>query len=232
MKMQSILWLVTLTLFCLCASAVAEEEIILQRFTTHTIPLVEKAPVIDGTVDAKEWGGALELPPLIHHINGTVDSPRTVGYICYTKDRLFLAWKVFRPENAGPPLTKYTDPGNKPGSVLWKRDDNIQLHLDINRGGKSTVYFAGNAAGAFVDGIATWFLEQSKNWNWNYSARITDFGWEGENSISFNDLGLEKAPEPGTERGLELLSANISPNRYTSLLSYRIFRKTRIKIIR
>ena len=84
--------------FCFSEFTVAGEGIVPQRWTSHTIPLIEKAPAIDGVVNVEEWAGALELPPLLHLTSGEIDLPRTVGYIMYTKERLFVSWKVYRPE--------------------------------------------------------------------------------------------------------------------------------------
>ena len=58
---------------------------------TWRIPLMEKAPVIDGTVDPAEWAGAHGSFGFVRYPTDTVAPIRSAFFVGRTKDRLYLA---------------------------------------------------------------------------------------------------------------------------------------------
>ena len=74
-----------------------------QRYPIAGIPLVDKAPVIDGVVDAREWFAAARLGRFVEYNSGIATRDRTEMYLCYTPTHLYMAFQIERPDNARMP---------------------------------------------------------------------------------------------------------------------------------
>lgn len=183
------------------------------------VPILPDAPTIDGEVTERAWVGALKTDHLIVAVSGQIDPERTEAFIGYTQEKLYIAWRVYRDWD-GPLLMAVTDPGREQGRAIW-RDDGVEIFLDPSNTRASAITFAGNAVGAYNDGRVSAGTDVEPDWVWDYAARVTDFGWEGELAVTFESLGLEGAPETGTAWGFDFVRNNKSPHDSVSMLSYR-----------
>ncbi len=74
-----------------------------QRYPLVGLPLVEKAPVIDGVVDTREWFASARLSRFVEYTTGLATRDRTEMYLCYTPTHLYMAFQIERPDNARTP---------------------------------------------------------------------------------------------------------------------------------
>lgn len=190
------------------------------RLIGNSAPLLTDAPTIDGRVELREWTCAQQLPPLIRSSDGQLDTNRTESYIGYTEEALYIAWRVYRSAESGPMRISANTPGKHEGRAVWL-DDTVEIFLDINGDGKRAVSFAGNAASAYGDGLASGTTDFTHSWNWQYQARETDFGWEGELKIGFKDLGLDGPPDASATWGFDLARNNVTPDQEVAYISFR-----------
>lgn len=223
---RPILRVVSVTAICglLALSAHAADDL---RESWHhqpevTVPELPAAPTIDGRVSDREWVGAARLAPLIARTDGRMDPETTEVFIGYTDDALHIAWRVYRAWE-GPMNMAHVEPGRHDGRSVWL-DDCIEIFLDLENEGRRAVNLAANAAGAFGDGMgrvgsATDF---AASWDWDYAARETGFGWEGEVSVSFEELGFDGPPRNDDDVwGFNFWRNNKTPDATVSAFVYQ-----------
>lgn len=152
------------------------------RYNLTPVPLVATPPKIDGVVDKREWYGASLVPRLILAQKGVAADARSRVYLSHDATNLHVAFQFDRPENALVP---------QPGDLF-------EMFLDPAHDHKAAVAFAGTVAGP-VSGK-----------DWQYHARNTDFGWEGEMAIPFAALG-RNAPVDGEAWGFDFINHQMTP---------------------
>src|ERR1043166_8782540 len=70
---------------CFGVSAFADDHVThWQRYPFLGIPLVEKAPAIDGTVDTREWFAAARVGYLLDARTGLAANEPSSFYLCYS----------------------------------------------------------------------------------------------------------------------------------------------------
>src|SRR5262245_36472217 len=101
------------------------------RYSTIAIPKVEKAPTVDGTIDAAEWANASLFPPLVSmepiRTPGLPPKERTWVWMAYTDDSLYVAWRQDLPPEELPVAAKATTRDTGEGS-----DNTVNLWLGLN----------------------------------------------------------------------------------------------------
>ena len=195
MKFTTAVCLCFLPVFSLSAAIIkpknpSEAKAVTYRWPVVVIPLMKKEPVADGIVERKEWLSAAQLAPLVTLEKGLASRENNIILIGYTRQALYIAFQFYRPLYALLPTS-----GSEPLAV-WK-DDCLELFLRPEFGSRWEYSFVGNAAGVFEEGRRQGVTDKSWKCDWQYKARKTSFGWEGELCIPFASLGLT-CPEPGT----------------------------------
>ncbi|MCM8771987.1 MAG: DUF6067 family protein [Candidatus Omnitrophica bacterium] len=158
---------------------------------------------IDGKIDKKEWEDASvysgfmnnfymgeewkKVIPLYYAIPS-----QTITYLKWDDTNFYLGFRCHRIK--GVPLIYSTKPEER--DVNLTKEESIEIFLNTPTG--KHYFFVGNPIGAIFDGTQGEEWKWDKGWdgNWRYKTNITDDYWEGEISISFKDLGVEK-PEEG-----------------------------------
>ncbi|MFW6059465.1 MAG: glycoside hydrolase domain-containing protein [Phycisphaeraceae bacterium] len=212
---------VALMAVAITPTALAEErdEVPWSRYPEIGIPLLGEAPQIDGQVGDGEWARATRLPPLLSSFaDGFQDEEETNEiYVGYTAEGLYIGWRVHREAEV---LYRHDEPGYKEGRAVWG-DDHIELFLDVGREDHRSITFVGNPVGAYGDGTlppdrgGTNF---DPTWAWDYAARETDFGWEAELHLPFDEVGMD-SPEVGDVMGVEFWRNVRSNRRYWTELA-------------
>ncbi len=156
-----------------------------QRFNLTPAPHVATAPQIDGVVDKREWYGASLLPRLINADRGIASEARERVYVCHGDTALYVAFQFDRPENA----------------LVPQAEDAFELIVDSAHDHKTAAAFNGNVESR-QDGPL--------NVQWQYKARPTDFGWEGEIAIPFQSLG-RVPPADGEVWGFDFINYQTTP---------------------
>lgn len=171
------------------------------RWPMVVIPHMKQAPAIDGVLDNREWAPAAELPQLMDFEQGIADKKRTVVYIGYTDDKLYIGFRFSRAANWPPPLCA------KEGK-LWAQDC-AEFFLGPDMDMTSAFNYVGNACSVYADGITRNATDRNWSSKCDYQSRILPAGWEGEFAIPFAELG-RPTPKLG-----EIWSFNFFRNRKT-----------------
>jgi len=167
-----------------------------QRHPFIGIPLAAEAPTVDGVVGVREWGCAAAVSYVLHMQEATMVRDRVRWLLCYTATDLHLAFRFERPHAARRPGPK----------------DFFELLLDANHDHKRYCNLAGNLEGKMWDGLAPNLDRKAWTPNWQYQARLTETGWEGELSIPFKDFpGCDAPPAPGTVWGADFVRNERTP---------------------
>lgn len=160
------------------------------------IPLVAKAPQIDGEIKQSEWAIAAGLSGFVNANGKHLDSRMMQVYACYDTNNLYLAFRL-----------PYYPAEKKPRAAWNQRDsfppkgfeeDRIEILLDPNYGkhtvqkGHFMIFF--NAAGNIIYD-QMWTVAEGVQKNWNSKAkikcRLTDDFWEAECAIPLSDLDVK-----------------------------------------
>lgn len=175
----------------------ADQPLISWRVPVVSAPVMAEAPAIDGVVDRAEWSSAAQLAPFIAMDTALATDQPSVGWIGYTPDALYVAWRFSRPSWAPSPLV-----GDDP-LLVW-RDDAMEMFLKPP-GERGEMNFVGNSAGVHEEGYRTSATDKGWSVEWSYAARVTETGWEGELSIPFASLEREV---PGRDEAWGFTIAN------------------------
>ncbi len=152
-----------------------------------SVALLDKAPVIDGTVGSQEWGRAAVLSDFIT-LGGQACAPLpTVVYLGYTKEALYVGAKLFDPK----PRQLRREVTQRDGEV-W-RDDCLELFIDTSAERQDYAHLAVNSLGIKYDSYDRVVAE---DFQWDAAATVQDDGWSVEIRLPFAN---QIAPQPGDE---------------------------------
>src|SRR5262249_8870034 len=129
--------------------------------------------------------------------DGAVAQLRTRVFAAYDDKNLYVAFQIDRPTNS-----------LKPGT-----SDSVSVLLDPAHDHKAPLNFSGTVEGPIAGK------------DWEYKARVTDVGWEGEISIPFASL-KRSAPKPGEVWGFDFVNRQETPVPDVSALSFTTNRET------
>ena len=188
-----------------------------RRYPYHTVPRLAKAPVVDGTISAAEWQAAGGIGPLVSPGEGLADEYERSTYIGYDEQNLYIAWRIERPAAVRQPQVP-----EQTGHIdNWRVGDKIEIFLDIANAEKEVLNFVVYPNGAHAEGVGRPSIDKHWNCPWTCAASLTDDGWQGEATIPFKSLGLERAPSTGTIWGFDFVDAQNTPVQQIMLYGYR-----------
>jgi len=149
-----------------------------------SIPFIDKPTTVDGNVTDEEYKWAAVFDGFKRLSVNTAPEDKTRAYAYYDNEKLYIGVMCF----------------SKKGKVLKsdakKHDDNVfmddalELYFSPNRSGRE-YHFIGNSIGTKYDARD---IASSYNPDWDYAAKLTDYGWSCEFAIPF------KAFEVGTPK--------------------------------
>lgn len=137
-----------------------------------TIPLIGRAPVIDGAIDAKEWGVATVLQPLPRASDDISEQFATRISLAWSPDTLFIVLQHSRPALA--PITD--DP---------KAKDQLTITLTGPSGRKLTLHAWAGAARLEPD-------DKNAAPAWQQAGDADTRGWTVEVALPLNRLASRK----------------------------------------
>jgi len=170
------------------------------------IPSFAKAPKIDGMIETEIWDAAVRMESFTQFEpqEGAGPSERTIGYVGYDKDNLYLAFRCFDsdPEAVRACLTQRDQS---------RGDDGVRVFIDTFNDKKRAFVFEINPCGIQNDGVYTetrrmggrggmggggGFEMYDKNWDTFFvaDARIDDQGYTVEIAIPFKSLRFPNTP--------------------------------------
>ncbi len=172
-KNNLILWIIQFLLLFLFSSGYAENNRNYAR-PVITIPQTSQSPEIDGTLDEKIWQGAAVIGEFYQYTpqNGAAPTEKTVAYLVYDEDNLYIGLRCFdsEPDKIRATLT----PRNQ-----WQSDDNAFIYIDTYDNQRENFLFQINPLGVQKNSFDT---------IWHSAAIIDSLGWSGEMAIPFKSL--------------------------------------------
>lgn len=175
-------------------------------------PVHDKAPVVDGHVDFKEWYYAAAVSAFYDPETGGLGKYPATMYLCYDKDAMYVAWTIHRPPLN--PTPKSTFAAGAHPSIWWK-DDNMELVMEPSAKSTFGYAFAGNSIGGYSDlryTIAAGGSDAAWNGQWEYKAERGRDTWSAELKIPFSQFETG-APKPGTEWLFDALVESVTPQK-------------------
>ncbi len=196
--MKKVLFVVTFFAFLL--SFVSNSNNAQAQTDTHytvpeiRLPLMQKAPTIDGVIQESEWqeAGRMERFGRPHPL-----SPQKAGFwIGADEQNLYLAVRTETPP--GGQLLQRANPLPGDTDARSFEDDSIELYFSLNPdavGAQQRIYQGiFNAKGAIYDQLITPSGAESWRGRWNIKNSTADDYWSCEISIPWSDLGLTNSP--------------------------------------
>ncbi|MCM8758514.1 MAG: DUF6067 family protein [Candidatus Omnitrophica bacterium] len=157
---------------------------------------------IDGRIEKGEWEGGSVYSGFMNNFYIGEEWKRaiplyyaipsqTVVYLKWDDGNFYLGFRCERIK--GVPLVYSTRPDER--DVNLTKEESIEVFLKTSTG--KHYFFLGNPAGAIFDGAEAKEGKWDRGWdgNWIYKTNITEEYWEGEISISFKDLGIDRPKE-------------------------------------
>jgi len=142
-----------------------------------SVPMVRKAPVIDGKVDPAEWAQAAVLSDFVTLGGEKLPALHTTVYLEYDAANFYLAAVCSDPNAAN--LKTVAD--KRDGPVL--DDDSIQVAIDTVGRRKDVALLAVNAANVQYD---SWNGDVSQSFKWQSATSRGPDGWSVELAVPFS----------------------------------------------
>jgi hypothetical protein len=146
--------------------------------------------VVDGSVDAAEWAGAVEVSGVMHLPDfGAEPSERTVFLLAYDDEYLYFACRAYDSE---PDQVRVTTLARDASTFI---NDACGIRLDSYNDEENSLVFNTTAAGSRTD----WSFANdaagapNQDWNtfWDAAGTMTDYGFSVEIRIPFSSLGFQ-----------------------------------------
>jgi hypothetical protein len=171
-----------------CAAAAASEG----RNGPPLVPavLVEAPPVIDGIIDDACWRQAAQVEGFWReHVDAPELQP-TEAWICHDGRAVYVAFRCYDDT----PSAIVGQQRKRQGSM--RRDDWVQVCLDVEDAGRNDYEFRVNVVGTQKDEVPGGTSEKIE-WkgDWRAAARIDDQGWTAELEIPFSILRYPKGQD-------------------------------------
>ncbi len=160
----------------------------------RVVPRATSRVTIDGFIDEQAWDDALilELGFEVRPGENTPPPVRTVAFLTYDEDRVLVAFRAFDHE-PGAIRARFRDRDRVHG------DDHVGITLDTFNDQRRAYEFMVNPLGVQSDGITNDVEgDYDEAWDaiWDSAGRLTDFGYEVEVAIPFNQIRFQSTTGP------------------------------------
>ena len=178
------------------SGAFAQEAIELRK--PHTVPRATSEVTIDGVIDEQAWQDALtlELNYEVRPGENTEPPVRTVVFITYDEGHVLVAFRAYDDEPQKI-RARFRDRDQVVG------DDWVGIVLDTFNDERRAYEFWVNPLGVQTEGIYTeGRIGGGRNFDdswdaiWHSAGRLTDFGYEVEMAIPFNQIRFQGTDGP------------------------------------
>ena len=164
------------------------------RDNPHRVTRATSEIIIDGAIDEPAWDDALSLELEYEIRPGENVKPpvRTVVLITYDEHRVLVAFRAFDPEPERI-RARYRDRDH------IYQDDTVGIVLDTFNDERRAYEFHVNPLGVQLDAINDDVQQRfDLSWDaiWESAGRLTDFGYEVELAIPFNQLRFQDVDGP------------------------------------
>ncbi len=160
----------------------------------HRVTRATSEIIIDGAIDEPAWDDALSLELEYEVQPGENIKPpvRTQVFITYDEHRVLVAFRAFDPE-PGKIRARFRDRDH-----VWQ-DDLVGITLDTFNDERRAYEFLSNPLGVQTDAInddVNGRFDIAWDAIWESAGRLTDFGYEVEIGIPFNQLRFQNVDGP------------------------------------
>ncbi len=144
-------------------------------------------PTIDGLIEPDEWASAVLLEDFIQFqpSNGAPSTHRTVGYVLYDREHLYVAVHAYEenPDLITAQLTRR--------DADLRRDDSIWVFLDTFHDRRTCYFMATNPLGTQADGRIRdngRVIDDTWDATWSSASRVHSDGWTAEFAIPLRSV--------------------------------------------
>ena len=162
-----------------------------QNEVLNLIKTDESVFIMDGTLSEEELNNAFPIEIIYEHNPGynTEPSYRTTGYVNYSEEFIYIAFKAYRDEVIASILSR--------DNMSLFNEDYVNIHIDTYGDARNNLGFSANIYGSQNDGVrveSSGFGRQDSGWSldpnfeWKSLGRLTEFGYEVEVMIPFSAI--------------------------------------------
>jgi hypothetical protein len=170
--------------------------------TTVVVMRADVPPVIDGVLDDEVWSAASAVDRFcqVEPIEGARPSERTVFWLLYDPDNLYIAVRAYDRE----PQELIARQRQRDGSL--RGDDRISIAIDTFHDRRNGYLFQINPNGSRRDGLIIESSDFRAEWDgiWFGASRIDDQGWTTEIALPMKTLNFDPK---GDRWGFNILRA-------------------------
>lgn len=144
---------------------------------------VEVPPVVDGLLEDGCWQRAAHVEGFWRKSVDAAELQRTEAWICHDSKAIYVAFRAYDTD----PSAVVARQQKRQGSM--KRDDWVQVCLDVENAGRNEYRFRVNAAGVQKDEVPGGTSEKIE-WkgDWRAASRLDEEGWTAEIEVPFSIL--------------------------------------------
>lgn len=158
------------------------------------LPLMQKAPVIDGIINPDEWSGADEMQGFTRYQMGSLAPQQAAFWVGADSQNVYIAMRSETPP--GGKLLARANPiagGAAPGAVF--ADDCIEVRIvpqpDAPLAERHLYLGLFNARGAVSDSVTTQRGGVKWHGNWIVKNSVADNHWDCEIALPWKDIGVD-----------------------------------------
>ena len=176
---------IQLILLLFCTISFSQETFL------NLIKTQESEFILDGVLSDSELKDAFPIEIIYEHTPGynTLPSYKTTGYVNYSDEFVYIAFKAYRDEVVASILSR--------DNFSLFSEDYVNIHIDTYGDARNNLGFSANIYGSQNDGVrveSSGFGRQDSGWSldpnfeWKSLGRLTDFGYEVEVMIPFSAI--------------------------------------------
>ncbi len=177
----------------IAAQALGQDGLVLSgsrgQQKTLAIARTNTPPELDGVLDDPVWSEAAWFDDLHQYdpIDHGVPSERTVVYVTYDEDNLYVAARMWDAEPSEIRARQMVMGAN------MRFDDSFGIYLDPFNNKRTGYNFQVNPNSSRTDAVFETPTDLNRDWEgiWDAEARITDDGWIAEMVIPFKTLNFD-----------------------------------------
>jgi hypothetical protein len=191
--------LITILLFSGYSTLSAEKKE--NSANSFTVKKLNKAILIDGVIDETEWENCqtIDLPYEWSPGDNIPALVKTDCFIAYDKSNLYIAFRCFDTD----PLNIRAHYIERDAINTFIQDDHVTINIDPFNDQRRAFKFCSNPYGVQVDGIYS-DIDRYEDFSWDAlwksAGKITEYGYNVEFAIPFNQLRFNNSTDVQTWR--------------------------------
>jgi hypothetical protein len=192
--MQKVLLIIAIATSCLITTTAWAQTNVQYAAPQISLPFVQTAPVIDGTIHEDEWNGADRMERFGR--SAPLSPQQASFWVGGDSQKLYIAIRTETPPNGQ--ILQRANPLPGDADARPFEDDSVEIYICPNpdaSAAKQTIYQGiFNAKGAIYDQFFTANGGQAWRGNWQIKNSVSSDHWDCEIALPWKDVGLAGTP--------------------------------------